>query len=77
MYMADAVKIVQNFTRSEVIARALQSGDLSRMELVRETNFKRTTVFDNLVRLEIAGEVTRYIVREKKRGRPVVKYQLI
>lgn len=51
---------------------------IHRSELVKVLNMKRSTVYDSLVRLEIAGVVRRWTPRSKERGkgRPKVCWQL-
>lgn len=52
------------------------NGKLTRDEVVRLTGYPRSTVYDNLVRLEKKGLVERAPFNNFKRGRPKVFWNL-
>jgi predicted ArsR family transcriptional regulator len=52
-------------------------GALTRGEITVKTGIPRTTVYDTLMNLLIAGVVEKYVERNGRRGRPSVYYQLV
>jgi len=52
---------------------------VSRSELVTAFNFKRTTTYESLERLEIKGIVRRFVpvINKREAGRPEVLWQLV
>lgn len=52
-------------------------GALTRGDITVKTGIPRTTVYDTLMNLLIAGVVEKYVERNGRRGRPSVYYQLI
>ncbi len=52
-------------------------GALTRGDITKQTGIPRTTVYDTLMNLLIAGVVEKYVERNGTRGRPSVYYQLI
>lgn len=60
-----------------IIVEALRrSKGLTRNQLVACTNLPRTTIFDNMVRLEAKGLVRRQSFQNGKKGRPIVFFIL-
>jgi predicted ArsR family transcriptional regulator len=53
------------------------TGALTRGEITVKTGIPRTTVYDTLMNLLIAGVVEKYVERNGRRGRPSVYYQLV
>jgi predicted ArsR family transcriptional regulator len=54
-----------------------EKGALTRGEITVKTGIPRTTVYDTLMNLLIAGVVEKYVERNGRRGRPSVYYQLV
>lgn len=52
-----------------------ESGPVTRSELVKETKIPRSTIYDSLVKLILDGQVWKYSVPSKKRGRPRIFYE--
>jgi predicted ArsR family transcriptional regulator len=52
-------------------------GALTRGEITTKTGIPRTTVYDTLMNMLIAGVVEKYVERNGRRGRPSVYYQLV
>ncbi len=52
-------------------------GALTRGDITIRTGIPRTTVYDTLMNLLIAGVVEKYVERNGRRGRPSVYYQLV
>ncbi len=52
-------------------------GALTRGDITIKTGIPRTTVYDTLMNLLIAGVVEKYVERNGRRGRPSVYYQLV
>jgi len=62
----------------EIILNLLKSnGSMTRGELVSLTGMPRTTIYDCLVKLWLAGKVKRFPVRNGKKGRPKVYWKFI
>lgn len=54
-----------------------EKGALTRGEITTKTGIPRTTVYDTLINLLLAGVVEKYVERNGRRGRPSVYYQLV
>ncbi len=52
-------------------------GALTRGDITIKTGIPRTTVYDTLMNLLIAGVVEKYVDRNGRRGRPSVYYQIV
>jgi predicted transcriptional regulator len=52
------------------------NGPLTRKELVRKLERPRTTIFDNLTKLQEQGLVKKYSRNNGKRGRPYVYWKI-
>lgn len=52
-------------------------GALTRGDITTKTGIPRTTVYDTLVNLLLAGIVEKYVEKNGRRGRPSVYYQLV
>ncbi|MFW9830195.1 MAG: helix-turn-helix domain-containing protein [Candidatus Thorarchaeota archaeon] len=52
-------------------------GALTRGDITVKTGIPRTTVYDTLMNLLIAGIIEKYVERNGRRGRPSVYYQLV
>lgn len=60
------------------IKRILQKeGALTRGQITTHTRIPRTTVYDTLMNLLLAGVIEKYVERNGQRGRPQVYYQLV
>ena len=51
-----------------------EKGPKTRPEIVSDLGIPRTTVYDRLVRLVLRGQVRKFPVPRKTRGRPRIKY---
>jgi uncharacterized membrane protein len=51
-------------------------GPLTRRELVKQINSPRTTIYDNLVKLQKRKLIEKFSRNDGKRGRPLVFWQL-
>lgn len=57
---------------------ALRKGPMTRGDLVKETGFPRTTIFDAIKKLILAGDVRKYTnLTSNRRGRPHVLYEIV
>lgn len=60
------------------IINALESnGPMTRSDLVRELNAPRTTIFDNLIKLQGFKRVQKFTRSNGKRGRPLTFWELV
>ena len=53
-----------------------QSGPLTRKELVNELKTARTTIYDNLIKLQKQKMIEKFTRNDGKRGRPLVFWKL-
>ncbi len=53
------------------------SGSLTRRDLVNQLNIPRTTIYDNLVKLQKRKLVEKSLRKNGKRGRPLIFWKLI
>ncbi|MFX0032700.1 MAG: hypothetical protein ACFE8E_04595 [Candidatus Hodarchaeota archaeon] len=53
-----------------------KTGPLSRSELVKELNTPRTTIYDNLLKLQKIKLIEKFSRNNGKRGRPLVLWKL-
>ena len=53
-----------------------KSGPLTRKELVNELKTARTTIYDNLIKLQKQKMIEKFSRNDGKRGRPVVFWKL-
>lgn len=60
--------------QAELLALLKATSPLFRDQLVIETGYPRTTVYDNLVRLENRGLVRRVHQHRNTRGRPITQW---
>jgi predicted ArsR family transcriptional regulator len=51
-------------------------GPLTRRELVKELNTPRTTIYDNLVKLQKRKVIEKFSRNDGKRGRPLIFWQI-
>ncbi|MBD3226669.1 MAG: winged helix-turn-helix transcriptional regulator [Candidatus Lokiarchaeota archaeon] len=51
-------------------------GDITRREIAEITNIPRTTIYDTVKKLIYEGEIEKYSVSNKRRGRPKVYYRV-
>lgn len=51
-------------------------GPLTRRDLVNQLNTPRTTIYDNLIKLQKRKVVEKFIKNSEKRGRPLVFWKL-
>ena len=54
-----------------------ESGPLTRRQLVKQLNTPRTTIYDNLLKLQKRKVLEKYTRSNGKRGRPLVFWKLI
>lgn len=52
-------------------------GDCIRKDLVKIINHPRTTIYDNLLKLQKRKLIEKYTMNNGKRGRPIVYWKLI
>jgi len=62
--------------KSFIVQLLRKHGSLTRGEITTLTGIPRTTVYDTLTNLLLAGIVEKYVQRDGRRGRPTVYYQL-
>lgn len=62
--------------REFIISLLREKGALTRGEITKRSGIPRTTVFDTLMALFLAGTIDKYVERNGQRGRPSVYYQL-
>lgn len=76
--LVNRLKTVDNFRPLQIrlIIELHKNGPLSRRDLTKTLNKARTTIFDNLVRLERLNLMSRYSINNGKRGRPIVYWKL-
>ena len=53
------------------------NGPITRTEIKEQTGIPRTTIYDSIVKLIIQKRIKKYVVMNKKRGRPKVYYKAI
>ncbi len=63
--------------RSHITELLRQKGALTRGDITVKTGIPRTTVYDTLMNLLLAGTIEKYVDRNGQRGRPSVFYQLV
>lgn len=63
--------------RSHITELLREKGALTRGDITIKTGIPRTTVYDTLMNLLIAGTIEKYVERNGQRGRPSVFYQLV
>jgi len=83
--MANEIMITE-FSDSEVMLSPIQNnlikilenkGPMTRRELVKELNTARTTIYDNLVKLQKLKHIQKYTRNNGNRGRPLVFWELM
>ena len=52
------------------------TGPLTRKDLVRQLKTPRTTIYDNLLKLQMRKLIEKYSRNDEKRGRPFVLWKL-
>ena len=52
------------------------TGPLTRKDLVRQLKTPRTTIYDNLIKLQMRKLIEKYSRNDGKRGRPLVFWKL-
>jgi predicted ArsR family transcriptional regulator len=62
--------------RQFIIRLLREKGSLTRGEITKRSGIPRTTVYDTLMSLFLAGTIDKYVERNGQRGRPSVYYQL-
>ena len=77
--------IIENFFDSETILSPTQNnlmkilqinGPMTRKDLVNQLNTPRTTIYDNLVKLQKQKVVEKFTRNNGKRGRPLVFWKI-
>ena len=78
--MADKI-VIENYTEPKEFLSPIQSnlikilknvGPLTRRELVKKLETPRTTIYDNLVKLQKRKLIEKFSRNDGKRGRPLV-----
>ncbi len=78
--------MITEFSDSEVMLSPIQNnlikilenkGPMTRRELVKELNTARTTIYDNLVKLQKLKHIQKYTRNNGNRGRPLVFWELM
>lgn len=64
-------------TKEFIMSILKKEGSLTRGDITTRTGIPRTTVYDTLMNLLLAGIVEKYVERNGLRGRPSVYYQLV
>jgi len=60
----------------QLIIELHKNGPLNRKDLTKILNKARTTVYDNLARLERLNIVSKFSINKGERGRPIVYWKL-
>jgi len=68
----DILSPIQN----NLIKTLKQDGPLTRRDLVNQLNTPRTTIYDNLIKLQKRKVVEKFTRNNGKRGRPLVFWKL-
>ncbi len=77
--------IIENFFDSEIMLSPTQNslmkilqvnGPMTRRDLVSKLNSARTTIYDNLVKLQKRKVVEKFTRNNGKRGRPLVFWKI-
>jgi predicted ArsR family transcriptional regulator len=82
--MADRVLLDEGFNskvyltpiQHSLVKTLQKNGPLSRRELVRELETPRTTIYDNLLKLQKNKLIEKFSRNNGKRGRPLVFWKL-
>ena len=83
--MANEIMIT-GFSNSKVMLSPIQNnlikvlekkGPMTRRELVKELNTARTTIYDNLVKLQKLKHIQKFTRNSGNRGRPLVFWELM
>lgn len=69
-------KEIASFIQDNLIKILQQSGPITRRDLVKQTNSPRTTVYDNLLKLQKQKIVEKFSKTVGGRGRPLVYWKL-
>lgn len=59
------------------IMSCLSTMSRTRSEIMKKTGIPRTTIYDNLNKLETKGTVKRFTLYSELRGRPVIMWLLL
>lgn len=77
--------LIENYTDSNVYLSPIQSnliktlkeiGPVTRRKLVKELRTPRTTIYDNLIKLQKRRLIEKFSRNDGKRGRPLVFWKL-
>ena len=63
-------------TQNNLIKILEESGPLTRRDLVKQLSTPRTTIYDNLIKLQKRKLVEKFTRNNGKRGRPLVLWKL-
>lgn len=63
--------------QNNLIKLLQKDGPLTRRDLVKQTETPRTTIYDNLIKLQGRKVVEKFTKNNGKRGRPLVFYKII
>lgn len=63
--------------QNNLIKTLNEGGPLTRRELVKKLNTPRTTIYDNLLKLQKRKVIEKFTRNNGKRGRPLVVWKLI
>ena len=82
--MANNISLEKEFASTElntplqnVLLKTLEdNGPLTRSQLVKQLNTPRTTIYDNLLKLQKRKVLEKYTRSNGKRGRPLVFWKL-
>jgi len=82
--MANKINIREYYDSKEFLSpiqynliKILKNGEpLTRRDLVNQLNTPRTTIYDNLIKLQKRKVVEKFIKNNEKRGRPLVFWKL-
>ena len=69
-------KIYLSPIQNDLLKTLNEIGPLTRRELVNKLNTPRTTIYDNLVKLQKRKVIEKFTRNDGKRGRPLVFWRL-
>jgi len=70
-------KVMLSPIQNNLIKVLEKKGPMTRRELVRELSTARTTVYDNLVKLQKLKQIQKFTRNNGNRGRPLVFWELM
>lgn len=83
--MSNNILLIENYLTSKEFLSPIQnnlikvlqrSGPMTRRDLVNQLNTPRTTIYDNLIKLQKRKVIEKFSRNNGKRGRPLVFWKL-